>query len=167
MTYTEPSSNHVDQEKQPTTTTPQSPNSQYDSSSDESPPKTERTIRGLRWFLVCLAIFSANFLYGLDCTIAADLQAAVSREYNDVSRLGWLGVGFGLGSTVSILPLGKAYAVFDAKWLYIVSLVNFAAGSALCGAAPTMPALIVGRVWAGAGGAGMYLGFVMILLLIH
>lgn len=35
----------------------------------------------------------------------------------------------------------------------------FSAGSALCGAAPNMNALIVGRVWAGAGGAGMYLGY--------
>lgn len=35
----------------------------------------------------------------------------------------------------------------------------FSAGSALCGAAPGMDALIVGRIWAGSGGAGMYLGF--------
>ena len=55
---------------------------------------------------------------------------------------------------------GKAYAIFDVKWLYIGSLTMFAAGSALCGAAPSMKALIVGRVWAGAGGAGMYLGYV-------
>lgn len=34
----------------------------------------------------------------------------------------------------------------------------FEAGSALCGGAPSMNALIVGRVWAGVGGAGMYLG---------
>lgn len=53
---------------------------------------------------------------------------------------------------------GKAYGVFDVKWLYVGSMVMFSAGSALCGAAPDMKALIVGRVWAGAGGAGMYLG---------
>jgi MFS family permease len=34
----------------------------------------------------------------------------------------------------------------------------FAAASALCGAAPSMNAIIIGRIWAGAGGAGMYLG---------
>ncbi|KAF4466928.1 MFS transporter [Fusarium albosuccineum] len=138
-----------------------------DESSDEKSPATtepkdepqpERTIRGFRWFLVCLAIFSANFLYGLDTTIAADIQAAVSESFDNVSKLGWLGVGFGLGSTVAILPLGKAYGVFDTKYLYIASLIMFAAASALCGAAPSMNAMIVGRVWAGAGGAGMYLG---------
>jgi len=41
----------------------------------------------------------------------------------------------------------------------------FEAGSALCGGAPSMNALIVGRVWAGAGGAGMYLGALNILTL--
>ena len=36
--------------------------------------------------------------------------------------------------------------------------ILFEVGSAICGAAPTMDALIVGRVLAGIGGAGMYLG---------
>ena len=34
----------------------------------------------------------------------------------------------------------------------------FEAGSALCGGAPNMDALIVGRVLAGIGGSGIYLG---------
>lgn len=118
----------------------------------------ERSIRGLRWFLVCFAIFSANLLFGLDNTIAADIQGAVSDTFHDTERLGWLGVGFALGSAAGILPLGKAYGIFDNKWVFISCLVNFSAASALCGAAPTMNALIVGRVWAGFGGAGMYLG---------
>ncbi|KAK7429969.1 hypothetical protein QQZ08_003591 [Neonectria magnoliae] len=127
-------------------------------SNPDKQPQPQRKITGVRWFLVCVAIFSANFLYGLDTTIAADIQAAVSESFNNVSQLGWLGVGFGLGATVAILPLGKAYGIFDTKWLYIASLVMFSAASALCGAAPSMNAMIVGRVWAGAGGAGMYLG---------
>ncbi|KAB8068492.1 MFS general substrate transporter [Aspergillus leporis] len=118
----------------------------------------KRTVTGLRWFLVCVAIFSANVLYGLDTTIAADIQAAVSETFDNVTQLGWLGVGFTLGSTVAILPLGKAFGTFDAKWVFLSCLTMFAAGSALCGAASSMNAIIVGRVWAGAGGAGMYLG---------
>jgi predicted MFS family arabinose efflux permease len=118
----------------------------------------ERTIKGFRWFLVCIAIFSANLLYGLDTTISADLQGVVSKTFDNVTQLGWLGIGFNLGATVAILPLGKAYGIFNTKWLYIGCLTMFAAGSALCGAAPNMNALIIGRVWAGVGGAGMYLG---------
>ncbi|AEO70845.1 uncharacterized protein THITE_122455 [Thermothielavioides terrestris NRRL 8126] len=119
---------------------------------------SERTVHGVRWLLICVAIFSSSVLYGLDTTIVADIQGAVSETFGDVTQLGWLGVGFTLGSTVAILPLGKAYAVFDVKWLFIGCLANFAAASALCGAVPGMSAMIVGRVWGGVGGAGMYLG---------
>ncbi|KAJ5302089.1 hypothetical protein PENANT_c008G07742 [Penicillium antarcticum] len=126
-----------------------------DAEKDE--PK-ERDIKGIRWLLICIAVFSANLLYGLDNTIVADIQGAVAGAFDEYSRLGWLGVGFTLGSVVFILPLGKAYAIFDTKWLFLGCLTMFAAGSALCGAAPSMNAIIIGRVWAGAGGAGMYLG---------
>ncbi|KAI5860473.1 MFS general substrate transporter [Durotheca rogersii] len=117
-----------------------------------------RSVRGLRWLLVCLSIFSANILFGLDNTIAADIQGAVAETYHNTEQMGWLGVGFALGSAAGILPLGKAYGIFDNKWVFISCLLNFAAASALCGGAPNMNAMIVGRVWAGFGGAGMYLG---------
>lgn len=48
--------------------------------------------------------------------------------------------------------------MFDVKVLLLSSLLVFEVGSALCGAAPSSAALIVGRVIAGAGGAGMYMG---------
>ncbi|KAI2730807.1 hypothetical protein CBS147332_2659 [Penicillium roqueforti] len=126
-----------------------------DAEKDAAP---RREIVGLRWLLVCIAVFSANLLYGLDNTIVADIQGPIAGDFDEYTRLGWLGVGFTLGSVVFILPLGKAYAIFDTKWLFLGCLTMFAAGSALCGAAPSMNAIIVGRVWAGAGGAGMYLG---------
>jgi hypothetical protein len=40
----------------------------------------------------------------------------------------------------------------------IGSVLLFEIGSAVCGAAPTMNAMIVGRVIAGSGDEGMYLG---------
>ncbi len=170
---TSPTVGHDDLEKQDHSPSPRlSPDNtaflQTDPKDMSQTPETEtdtdeespliKTVTGFRWFLICLATFSANVLYGLDTTIAADIQGAVSTTFNNVNQLGWLGVGFNLGSTVAILPLGKAYAMFDTKWLFIGCLPMFAAGSALCGAAPNMNAMIVGRVWAGAGGAGMYLG---------
>lgn len=64
------------------------------------------------------------------------------------------------------MPLGKLYGLFDAKWLYIGSATIFLAASALCGAAPDVDGEIVGRVFAGAGGIGIYIG-VMILLSVN
>ncbi|OCK81863.1 MFS general substrate transporter [Lepidopterella palustris CBS 459.81] len=116
-----------------------------------------------QWVIVALALYSSAFLYGLDTTIVADIQAAAIETFGDVEKLGWLGIGFPLGSIATILSLSKAYGIFDVKWLFLGSLVTFEAGSALCGGAPSMNALIVGRVWAGAGGAGMYLGLLNLL----
>ncbi|KAI3317338.1 major facilitator superfamily domain-containing protein [Xylariaceae sp. AK1471] len=146
-------------DKEEQTTPPSLGDDNIDNGNDtDNDVKPERSIRGFRWALICFAVFSANFLYGLDNTIVASIQPAVVSSFGNVNQLGWLGIGFPLGSIAIILPIGKGYASFDIKWLYVGSLVMFAAGSALCGAAPTMNALIVGRVWAGAGGAGMYLG---------
>jgi len=57
----------------------------------------------------------------------------------------------------------KMYGQFDPKWLYVLCVLGFEVGSALCGAAPSMNALVVGRAIAGLGGAGLYLGVVMLL----
>ena len=72
-------------------------------------------------------------------------------------------IRFLLGGAAVVLPFGKLYGLFDAKWLYITSSALFNIGSALCGAAPNMDALIVGRVLAGMGGNGMYLGVMTLL----
>jgi hypothetical protein len=43
-------------------------------------------------------------IYGLDTTIAADIQAAVIERFDNVERLTWIGTGFPLGSICAILP---------------------------------------------------------------
>lgn len=68
-----------------------------------------------------------------------------------------------IGGVAVIMPLGKLFGLFNAKWLYIISVIIFEAASALCGGAPNMNAMIVGRVFAGAGGIGMYLGVLTLL----
>jgi MFS family permease len=69
-----------------------------------------------------------------------------------------VGIGFPMGSVAIILLIGKLYGTFEIKWLIISSIILFEVGSAVCGAAPNTNALIVGRVIAGMGGAGMYIG---------
>jgi len=63
-----------------------------------------------------------------------------------------------MASVALLLLLGRAYGLFNMKALMLSSIAVFEVGSALCGAAPTSNALIAGRVIAGMGGAGMYLG---------
>ncbi|RAL64802.1 hypothetical protein DID88_001399 [Monilinia fructigena] len=133
----------IDSEKGPVITSP-SPE-----------PEQVRTVTGWKWIVICIGFYVATFLYGLDNTIAADIQSAVLRTYGDISKLSWLGTGFPLGSIATILTIGKAYGTFNVKWTHVVSVIIFIVGSAVCGAAPNMNALIVGRVIAGVGGAGI------------
>ncbi|KAJ3525991.1 hypothetical protein NM208_g11400 [Fusarium decemcellulare] len=127
---------------------------------DEDPP---RTIHGVRWFLVICALLSALFLYALDNTVVANVQAKVVETYNRVDLVPWLGVSFALASAATTLPWSKAYGTFSAKKLYIGSTTVFMAASALCGAAPNINAFIIGRAIAGAGGCGMYMGLLTLL----
>ena len=55
------------------------------------------------------------------------------------------------------------YAQFDAKILYLICVFLFELGSAVCGAAPNIDALIIGRAICGWGGAGMYTGVMTLL----
>lgn len=64
-----------------------------------------------------------------------------------------------------VMLLGKLYSLYDGKWLYIIFTVIFMAASALCGGTPNMTGEIFGRVFAGAGGNGMYFGLLQLLSL--
>ncbi|KFY78723.1 hypothetical protein V499_02163 [Pseudogymnoascus sp. VKM F-103] len=131
----------------------------------ESPP-TGRQIHGFQWFLVVVAVLSSMFMYSLDGTIVADLVPSIANEFHAVPLLPWLSVGFMVGSIVTVLPLGKLYGKYNAKHLYLISVVIFLAASALCGAAPNMSAMIVGRVLLGMAGNGIYFG-ILTLLSVH
>ncbi|KAJ6124924.1 hypothetical protein N7471_012241 [Penicillium samsonianum] len=116
-----------------------------------------RPIHGWKWAIAYTSMISTTFLFALDNTIVADIQPAILDIFGQVSLLPWIGVGFALG-TMCVLPWGKIYGVFNAKWVYLFNVVLFEVGSAVCGTAPNMTALIVGRVIAGIGGSGMYSG---------
>jgi MFS family permease len=104
--------------------------------------------------------FRAEFAQGLDTTVAADVQAQVYEDLGHIQNLQWVGLGFPMASASVILIYTRGYGLFNVKVLIISSFLMFEIGSAVCGAAPTSNALIVGRVIAGMGGAGMYLGLV-------
>lgn len=59
---------------------------------------------------------------------------------------------------------GRIYQLYSTKWVFLLSIVVFEAGSALCGAAPNSVAFIVGRAIAGLGSAGVFSGGTMIMI---
>lgn len=74
-------------------------------SSEIAEHQAPRTYSRWQWACVLVAIYSSQFLYGLDNTIVADIQGSVTDEFGEVGLLGWLGIGFPLGSVATILSL--------------------------------------------------------------
>lgn len=58
-----------------------------------------------QWVMLLAAVYSSQFLYGLDNTIVADIQAFVVQDFGQVGKLGWVGIGFPLGSVATLLSL--------------------------------------------------------------
>jgi EmrB/QacA subfamily drug resistance transporter len=100
----------------------------------------------------------------LDTTIVNVALATLSRELHaSISEIQWVVTGYML-SLAAVIPItGWAARRFGAKHVYILSLVLFTAGSALCGLATDTTQLILFRVLQGAGG-GMLLPLGQLML---
>ncbi len=93
----------------------------------------------------------------LDTTIVNVALATLGRElHSTIADIQWVVTGYML-SLAAVIPItGWAARRFGAKRVYVVSLVLFTAGSALCGVATSTTELIGFRVLQGIGG-GMIL----------
>jgi MFS family permease len=111
-----------------------------------------------QWELSMLGLLLGGLLYGLDTTISADVQVPIYQTFQDIENLPWVGLGFPMSAVSVILLMGRAFSLFNTKTLTLASIAMFEIGSAVCGAAPSSTALIIGRIIAGIGGCGMYLG---------
>lgn len=54
-----------------------------------------------------VAVYVTVFLYGLDTTIAADVQLAIVESLGGIKKLTRIGVGFPLELVATILPIGS------------------------------------------------------------
>ncbi|KAH8807460.1 major facilitator superfamily domain-containing protein [Xylogone sp. PMI_703] len=132
----------------------------------EGAPAPVRAVSGWRWALMVSSILSSTFLYALDNTIVADVEGKIVDTFGQIQKLSWLPIAFLVVCVATNSIWGKIYTHLNAKWLYLLCILLFEVGSALCGAAPTLNALIGGRVLAGLGGAGLYIG-VMTLVAVN
>jgi EmrB/QacA subfamily drug resistance transporter len=93
----------------------------------------------------------------LDTTIVNVALDTLSRDLHaSISQIQWVVTGYMLALAAVIPVTGWAAQRFGAKHVYILSLVLFTAGSALCGLASSTTELVVFRVIQGIGG-GMIL----------
>jgi MFS family permease len=90
----------------------------------------------------------------LDTTIVNVALATLSRDlHSPISEVQWVSPAYMLSLAAVIPVTGWAARRFGAKSVYLVSLVLFVAGSALCGFATSIDELIVFRVLQGSAAA--------------
>ncbi|PQE20374.1 major facilitator superfamily transporter protein [Rutstroemia sp. NJR-2017a BBW] len=98
--------------------------------------------------IICLLVW-------LDEGILATAIPSISDEFKSFDQIGWYGPSYLFGLCASQLPFGRAYKDFPSKITYMVSLLIFEMVSIIQAAAPFSEAFIVGRVFAGMGGAAL------------
>jgi EmrB/QacA subfamily drug resistance transporter len=106
---------------------------------------------------IAFVVILGSIMSILDTTIVNVALETLGRELNSsLSQIQWVITGYML-SLAAVIPItGWAARRFGAKPIYLLSLVLFTAGSALCGLAGSANELIVFRVIQGLGG-GMLL----------
>ncbi|KAG4257715.1 hypothetical protein FPRO04_13396 [Fusarium proliferatum] len=118
---------------------------------------------GLRLISLIVGLGLAVLLVALDNTIIATAIPRISDDFKSLDDIGWYGSSYLLTTCAFQLLFGKLYTLFNIKWVFIAAMVLFEVGSAVCGAAPTSEALIVGRAIAGLGSAGLFQGAIIII----
>ncbi|KAJ8058261.1 hypothetical protein OCU04_012456 [Sclerotinia nivalis] len=131
--------------------------------SDSEVEEPARSLKGIKWIICVLSIYSAVFLYALDNTIVATIQPAIIKNLGHIEKLPWVSVAYQTTSVALDLTWGKLFGKFNGKTLFLATVLIFEIGSAICGAAPNINAEIIGRAICGVGGIGIYMGALNIL----
>ena len=106
----------------------------------------------------------------LDCLLELQDQNIISTaipritdEFHSLDDIGWYGTAYLLTMCSFQLLMGKIYKFYPAKPAFLAGITLFEVGSAVCGAAPSSKAFIVGRAIAGLGSSGMFSGLMVIM----
>ncbi|AEO55472.1 hypothetical protein MYCTH_89510 [Thermothelomyces thermophilus ATCC 42464] len=120
--------------------------------------------KSIRFWLTLLSSFLALFLVALDRTIIATAVPRISDEFQALGDIGWYGSSYMLTTACAQLLFGRIYKFYDMKWAFLLSIIAFEMGSAICGAAPNSTAFIIGRAVAGLGSGGIFSGCLLIMI---
>ncbi|KAF5133483.1 Rubrofusarin-specific efflux pump aurT [Metarhizium anisopliae] len=129
-------------------------------------PEAERNYqpKTLKFWLIVLSVFVSMFLVALDRTILATAVPRITDEFKSLGDIGWYASAYMLTTAACQLLFGRVYKFYSTRRTFLATIVVFEVGSALCGAAPSSPAFIVGRAIAGVGAAGIWTGSMMAII---
>lgn len=120
--------------------------------------------RTLKFWLIISCNLLSLFVVTLDRTIVSTAIPRITDEFDSLGDIGWYGSAFLLTGATSQLLYGRIYRAYDMKRVFLLSIVIFEIGSAICGAAPNSGAFIAGRAIAGLASAGVFSGCMLIII---
>src|SRR5690606_17839780 len=94
-------------------------------------------------------------LSAMDANIVTTALPTIASDMNGLAHLSWVVTGFMLAQSSAMPLFGKISDMYGRKPLFIIALVTFIVGSALCGYAQDMLQLVLFRGLQGAGAAGI------------
>lgn len=101
--------------------------------------------------LVLAALIIAMFTASIEATIVATALPTITEKLGGLALYSWVFSAFLLMQAVTIPIYGKLSDLFGRKHVFIAGILIFLVGSALCGIAWSMPALVAFRFIQGVG----------------
>jgi EmrB/QacA subfamily drug resistance transporter len=95
------------------------------------------------------------FLAALDQTIVSTAIKTIGNDLHDLTAQAWVTTAFLITSTIAAPLFGKLSDIYGRKRLFMLAIVIFVVGSALCGLATSMYELAAFRAFQGIGAGGI------------
>ncbi|MCC7486948.1 MAG: MFS transporter [Burkholderiales bacterium] len=109
-----------------------------------------------REFLVLFsALFLPMFLAAVDQTLLATATPAIAASLGGLRDTSWIVVGYLIAAATIVPVYGRLGDSRGRRNMLLVALAVFAAGSAACALAQSLPQLVAARILQGLGGGGM------------
>ncbi|KAL8382690.1 hypothetical protein RB595_006464 [Gaeumannomyces hyphopodioides] len=122
--------------------------------------------KSFKFWTIMFCNFLALFLVALDRTILATAIPRITDEFKSLGDVGWYASAYMLTTAASQLLFGRVYKFYPTKWIFLVCIIVFEAGSAICGSAPNSVVFIVGRAIAGMASAGIFTGCMLMFMIV-
>src|SRR5512137_973605 len=106
-------------------------------------------------FITLGGVLLAMFLSSLDQTIVGTALPQIIADLKGFEHYTWVATAYLLTSTAMVPIVGRLTDMYGRKWFYIVGIVIFLIGSALCGLSQNMTQLILFRGLQGIGAGVM------------
>ena len=112
-------------------------------------------LKGSQVFVTLGGVMLALFLSTLDSTIVSTAMPRIIADLKGFEHYTWVSTAYLLTYTAVMPIVGRLTDMYGRKWFYIVGIVIFLLGSALCGLSHSMTQLIICRGFQGIGAGVM------------